>query len=529
MFKNFKIRTLIRITYIFIFLLSISLINTNINAEDEIIENTTQEISIESQKVEIEKLWSDLLEPYLNQLNAPVHINNSKNIQVQGLIENLSPYKWVTIECIFSDKVIKPSKDWECIYRFKTPWYKSVSIQFVDKDSKTIFSFSYKILVYQKSIPAFINKKVFPDITKLAWEQWIFLYELSGTTNNLNAKDLIDNLSKYNSLEEEWKQDYIFIASDITNEISFLNAITPYMWVISNKYNLILSNNSNINTRTNLITKFLSWKEWIKKIILTDNLSHTIIFTEDSFSDISTHLKKNNYTLINISNNSNIEIKNYLFLSKFINTLWNMWVDFKTIEIFLEVIVLILLITVFKHVIWIWWLWIMLPVLLSVNIAYNSNYYIIWVFILITAFNYLIFKVLKKHVLLYLPKIAFVITLDIFLVIILINILATYNLVLINSISIITILTIVLMSERLVWIMGSKDFSEYKWVLINTMLISIICWTLFMIPTINQTLIIYPEVLLFTPTIIIWLARWWGLRLTEYFRFREVMGNIEEE
>ena len=52
----------------------------------------------------------------------------------------------------------------------------------------------------------------------------------------------------------------------------------------------------------------------------------------------------------------------------------------------------------------------------------------------------------------------------------------------------------------------------------------IVQWTLF-----QSMILAYPELLLLTIIVDVFLGRWTGLRLVEYFRFREVFSHLQEE
>ena len=63
----------------------------------------------------------------------------------------------------------------------------------------------------------------------------------------------------------------------------------------------------------------------------------------------------------------------------------------------------------------------------------------------------------------------------------------------------------------------------------ETILAAIICVIIVSRPIVQSILLAYPEVILLTIIIDIGLGKWTGLRLVEYFRFREVFRHLQEE
>ncbi|MFH0770940.1 MAG: 7TM domain-containing protein [Candidatus Peregrinibacteria bacterium] len=63
----------------------------------------------------------------------------------------------------------------------------------------------------------------------------------------------------------------------------------------------------------------------------------------------------------------------------------------------------------------------------------------------------------------------------------------------------------------------------------QTILASLLCVAVVQWPLLQSFILAYPELILATIFVNIALGRWSGLRLVEYFRFREVLGHLQEE
>jgi hypothetical protein len=94
--------------------------------------------------------------------------------------------------------------------------------------------------------------------------------------------------------------------------------------------------------------------------------------------------------------------------------------------------------------------------------------------------------------------------------------------------NILYIILFFIVSEKLITIITSKEFREYKKSLVWTLLISLVCYALFNFNTLLVFLTAYPEVLITLVPLNFLLGRFTGLRITEYIRFREVITSIEE-
>ena len=63
----------------------------------------------------------------------------------------------------------------------------------------------------------------------------------------------------------------------------------------------------------------------------------------------------------------------------------------------------------------------------------------------------------------------------------------------------------------------------------ETVLAALVCVFIIQWPLFQSVILAYPELILLTFIVNIILGRWTGLRLVEYFRFREVFKHMQEE
>jgi len=63
----------------------------------------------------------------------------------------------------------------------------------------------------------------------------------------------------------------------------------------------------------------------------------------------------------------------------------------------------------------------------------------------------------------------------------------------------------------------------------ETVLAALVCVFIVQWSFLQSLILAYPELILLTVGVNVFLGRWTGLRLVEYFRFREVFKHIQEE
>lgn len=123
---------------------------------------------------------------------------------------------------------------------------------------------------------------------------------------------------------------------------------------------------------------------------------------------------------------------------------------------------------------------------------------------------------------------AFLINLNIVFFILFLNVGYALNLIVLNLSDIIFFIIFIVISEKMINIIISKDLIEYKEAFIYTLLISLFCFGILSINAIKIIMLAYPELILGLIPLNFMIGRFSGLRITEYFRFKEIIKSIEE-
>ena len=135
---------------------------------------------------------------------------------------------------------------------------------------------------------------------------------------------------------------------------------------------------------------------------------------------------------------------------------------------------------------------------------------------------------MKRWRLLYIPKVAIILTMVSFTVLILLGIGAYLGITLSGD----TIFVLLIMSTLAESFLTVKAEEGWKSAVIGigeTVLAALVCVFIVQLSFLQSAILAYPELILLTIIINIFLGRWTGLRLVEYFRFQEVFKHLQEE
>lgn len=484
----------------------------------------------------------------INLINAQEEDIEIKNIEY-NILENIEIKKNIhileklKIDLSFLEKEFISKYDDQILFEWNIPGEKTINWAILEKQFKTfwekelnlnIYKITWEnrelisnektiIFVYKTKILSFIERnqeEKINDFNSKAKESWIFinkvvLYKDEIEKYNFSEK-IYSNLKKDNYVIIWWGKNFIF---DILSKINTEN--------INISINIVWITGFNINILQKFLHNLVSNKNWINKALLLDESSkYEVLKQPDNINTLEYDIIKNNFKHINLNNIS--KINEILFISKFVNNLSNAGFSLNNIYLILIIPFLLLMVSIFKHLIGLNLAWILIPVtmtLLFLKLGLIPTLILILIFFIT---NIILSKFITKYSLHYTPKVTMLTIINIIVFIITINLFLTYDLVRININDVMFIIFFILIAERLINIMASKEFWEYKITLINTILFSILWLIIFQLVFIKTFILAYPEViLLLIPLIfIIWRFTW--LRITEYFRFKEVIKSIEE-
>ncbi len=153
--------------------------------------------------------------------------------------------------------------------------------------------------------------------------------------------------------------------------------------------------------------------------------------------------------------------------------------------------------------------------------------YGVFIFVLVLAVGLATRAILKKLRLLYLPRMAIVITMVSLTTLLVLVGGGLFKMTGLVSISIFPILIMITLVEKFVSTYIEKGIRQANILSLETLVISVFCYFLLG----WQELIIfiqnYPWVIVLTIPINILLGKWTGLRVSEYFRFKDIIKNAQ--
>jgi hypothetical protein len=158
-------------------------------------------------------------------------------------------------------------------------------------------------------------------------------------------------------------------------------------------------------------------------------------------------------------------------------------------------------------------------------LATNQIKYGITIFITVIAVGTFTRFFLKKIRLLYLPRVAIMITVVGFSILGLLIIGGIYNRTGLASVSIFPILIMITLVEKFVAVQIEKGGRAAVILAIETLIISVAGYYIASSQLLIGLLLNYPWVSLLTIPANIFLGKWTGLRISEYFRFRQIIKS----
>jgi hypothetical protein len=156
-------------------------------------------------------------------------------------------------------------------------------------------------------------------------------------------------------------------------------------------------------------------------------------------------------------------------------------------------------------------------------LATNQIKYGITIFVTVIVVGTITRYLLKKARLLYLPRVAIMITVVGFSILLLLFAGGAWNRTGLASVSIFPILIMITLVEKFIAVQIEKGNRAAVILSLETLLISVIGYYIASWHFLINAILQYPWISLFTIPINVFLGKWTGLRLSEYFRFRQVI------
>lgn len=164
-----------------------------------------------------------------------------------------------------------------------------------------------------------------------------------------------------------------------------------------------------------------------------------------------------------------------------------------------------------------------IPSILTISFLATGIKIGLFFFMTILILGTLIRILLKKLKLLYLPRIALLLTIISLITFALIILGAYFNLTNLSKMTIFPVLIMIILVERITDYQVERGTNQALILTLETLIISVVCYFLMVSDYVQNLIFTFPGIILIFILINILLGRWTGLRLTEYFRFNSII------
>ncbi len=210
--------------------------------------------------------------------------------------------------------------------------------------------------------------------------------------------------------------------------------------------------------------------------------------------------------------------------SSIINFFLNQGVPFETIKLILMLPIIATFIAFLRQVVGIKAFGIYTPLLITFAfLATNGIKYGITIFITIILIGMLMRIALKSFRLLYLPRVAIMLTVVALSILVMLAIGGSLKRTGLVSVSIFPILIMITLVEKFIAVQIEKGDRVAIILAAETLVISILGFYIASWSVLIDFIISYPWIILLTVPVNIILGKWTGLRFSEYLRFKEIM------
>lgn len=213
-------------------------------------------------------------------------------------------------------------------------------------------------------------------------------------------------------------------------------------------------------------------------------------------------------------------------MNYFISLAISSGVPLDTLVLVLILPIIVTVIAFFRQVIGIKAFGIYTPAIITFAfLATNQLKYGITIFITVIIVGTAARYILKRARLLYLPRVAIMITIVGFSILLLLFVGGTWSRTGLASVSIFPILIMITLVEKFVAVQIEKGKRAAVILALETLLISIIGYYIASWHFLIAAILKYPWISLLTIPINVVLGKWTGLRISEYFRFRQIIKS----
>jgi hypothetical protein len=256
-------------------------------------------------------------------------------------------------------------------------------------------------------------------------------------------------------------------------------------------------------------------KEAINPLVEVEDL--TAFLTEIEKRDIDFH----------IVDSATFAIRPWNLLTTLVNYMVTRGVSSEMIILLLMLPVILTIVTFLKQVIGVTTFGLYTPSVITLSfVALGWKIGLALLCVILIA-GYMMRALMSRYRILYIPKIAIILTVTSIVLLLVLAVAAGFGITLApNTIFILLIMTT--LSEEFMSVKAEMGLRSAIFAVGETVLVSIICFSIVQWAVITSFIFAYPELIILTLVINVFLGKWTGLRLSEVVRFREIFKYLEE-
>jgi hypothetical protein len=223
-----------------------------------------------------------------------------------------------------------------------------------------------------------------------------------------------------------------------------------------------------------------------------------------------------------------LKLRPWNLLSYLVNVMIERGVPSNTIQLILMLPVIVFIVAFMKQIVGLTTLGVYTPSVLALSfIALDLTYGLAFL-LAILVIGTLSRLFLKRYRILYIPRMAIVLTIVSLSILVLMFFGAYFQIGNVVGIAVFPMLMMSTLVERFVAIQGEQGLKSALIVVGEAILVAVICTIVAEWPWLKGVMLGHPELILLFLILNVLLGRWTGLRVIEYYRFREIIRHAEE-
>jgi PKD repeat protein len=254
----------------------------------------------------------------------------------------------------------------------------------------------------------------------------------------------------------------------------------------------------------------------LKNLITAENSDQFLTDLENSISD---------YKLINAETG---RVGLWNSISYLVNFMISKGIPSNTIVLLLMLPVIATIIALLKQVIGITTFGLYTPSIITLSFLALGLKFGLLILVIIIVTGAILRKILDRFRLLHIPRVAIILTISTLIILLMLAFGTYLGISQIATIAVFPMLIMTTLAEKFVTALGGKGFYAALLLMLETTIVSLICYWVVEWQYLQTLILGHPEIILLLLLINYGLGRWTGLRLVEYVRFREVMRHVEE-